>query len=939
MQNSDLKNTKKNTTFTINADDLRQKVDLRDLVTQVWGQPVRKSGRYHQHLARWRDDGNKPSFTVYRDGFVDYGGSGERGDAFSFIMREFGLSYRDALAWLEKYTGAATPLSDQTRLNQVQRGPDSAHNEPPSSQWQQATQIALEKSQAYLWSDLPDARRVLDYLRDKRGLTDASIREAGYGYNPRWQPVDWVNPANGKAAYLAPGIIEPWVCDGVLWALRVRCRVGNLARTLNMPDETINGQPLDKYLNLAGSKQNGALYRGDTIQDGDTVLIVEGGFDAVLAAQALENSLHLPTPSPQGEGEHMKMRLEVPLHSGEGFRVRAKVVTFGSATNRPAPRRLKQLQAAGRIILLLDADAAGQAAQDKLIAALQSGEATPEIYTITLPAGKDVTDFIVEHGGDLSALVQDAALFTPPPTPLPELKEGEKIQAARQLRVGLGNYSLPVDGEGRGGVSPLPIKEESWDGISSLPDSMRSALLTYFRDATAPVMELLIHAARQKWLNLEAFTLRDLMIANDRAGYGLAQATVYRVIHELNGYFFSEVRAENPKNRDSTNEKNRRSSRQPGRIATVYRLLPRAQIHAAILAFAAPRIIEQAHPASGELAVLAEITPAMLWAVGYEKREAVDVLKSLKEVLRRVYGGQAEESRRTGRKIWAAMTRLKAALENPHSTPLPEGEILNNGAAYRAAFLRVTNNPDERRSRKAMRELVGVVDSGLGKVLQRANLRPAAAGGEFEVVALDSGDDLERQVQQAAYEVKGYPKRLIVEQADGNQQETPYEGRGSRPVVAAAVASGAAVYLKVQVANRYVVREADEPKIIRPNFVRPMTKTENAPPKPKRPAHVGASHDPQWVYEQLILALMRLRGAAYRWQKTDLIDTTTGELMEHPTAAVLIALILDVPLPDAATDITYRQPPLERISERNCDETAFVSLLAEGIALGGVLAQ
>ena len=43
--------------FQRNSDELKARVDLRDLVGQFWGQPARSKAKYDVYASRWREDG------------------------------------------------------------------------------------------------------------------------------------------------------------------------------------------------------------------------------------------------------------------------------------------------------------------------------------------------------------------------------------------------------------------------------------------------------------------------------------------------------------------------------------------------------------------------------------------------------------------------------------------------------------------------------------------------------------------------------------------------------------------------------------------------------------------------------------------------------------------------------------------------------------------
>jgi DNA primase len=213
------------------------------------------------------------------------------------------------------------------------------------------------RAHAYLLSDSADARQARRWLNE-RGLTDATIRRAGLGFNPNWERTGFRDPQTRRWISVAPGIVIPCAVAGALWAVHVRTLPG-------VTGDAGGGRQLPKYLFVRGSK-TGVLYNGDALQPGCTVLIVEGEFDALLAQQALGDDV--------------------------------VVVTAGSAANRLARRWVELLRRSGQVYSCFDRDAAGQRASTAMSALLGD-----QHQPLTLPSGKDVTDFVVKYGGDLAA--------------------------------------------------------------------------------------------------------------------------------------------------------------------------------------------------------------------------------------------------------------------------------------------------------------------------------------------------------------------------------------------------------------------------------------------------------------------------------------------------------------------------------------------------------
>lgn len=356
-------------TFKAHVYPARSLPDLRELVARYWGEG-RRSGRAVLYRARWRSGDDTPSFAVYADGYKDFGGSGESGGVIQWIMREFGHSYREAIAWLEKrdnYTHNAPTLSVSCASL------ISYSHSPNTPEWQHQLRSAIRDTQRILWS--PAGANALNYLRQERKLSDETIRNAGLGYALDYVKTNYVYQDEGGRSHqtkLPPGIVIPWEINGVLWAVRVRTRTGALAEALGIPEDRFDygdrrGEVLDKYRSVRGSRTAGILYGAEKITPEKKVVFFEGEFDALLAQQ----------------------------HLGD----QAACVTFGSASSVPAalPEQYRhQLETQDRIYVVMDADQAGQSADGKM------RQLFPDRHVqLTLPDGhKDLTDF-ARAGGEI----------------------------------------------------------------------------------------------------------------------------------------------------------------------------------------------------------------------------------------------------------------------------------------------------------------------------------------------------------------------------------------------------------------------------------------------------------------------------------------------------------------------------------------------------------
>src|SRR5690606_6625974 len=143
-------------------------------------------------------------------------------------------------------------------------------SEPPPAAWQTVMRAECHRAHTYLFSNAPDARQALEWLR-RRGLKKHTLRQAGIGYNPAWRRTRLRDQETGQRVSIAPGILIPCFGDGALWAVHVR----------TLP-ELAAGHVLPSYPCVRGSKAS-ALSKTDALEPVRDVLCVEAVFDVVLA--------------------------------------------------------------------------------------------------------------------------------------------------------------------------------------------------------------------------------------------------------------------------------------------------------------------------------------------------------------------------------------------------------------------------------------------------------------------------------------------------------------------------------------------------------------------------------------------------------------------------------------------------------------------------------
>ena len=152
-------------------DEIKSKVDIVDLVSEA-GVKLRHAGRNYTGFCPFHDNKHTPSFVVWPESgtWRCFGQCNEGGDVFKFVMKRENLDFKEALDKLATRTGVQVP----TFTRQTPEQKEAYDN----------LRILLEDAIIFYRSHLMANREILNYLRQKRGLTDLSIETFGLGYAP-----------------------------------------------------------------------------------------------------------------------------------------------------------------------------------------------------------------------------------------------------------------------------------------------------------------------------------------------------------------------------------------------------------------------------------------------------------------------------------------------------------------------------------------------------------------------------------------------------------------------------------------------------------------------------------------------------------------------------------------------------------------------------------
>ena len=281
--------------------EVKQRVDLGAVATALLGPaPGRRGERGRLWWKCPFHDDQNPSFQVdARKGYWKCFGCDEHGDAATLVMKLNHCSFPEAVAYL---------AGDSTQLTARKRQPPAAlprHDppeKPPGIPLADALTL-VESAAARLWT--PGGATGLEYLRG-RGLEDETIKAARLGIVPRVL----IPKKDGSGTWCASGITIPWLDGDRLTLVKIR----QLGDRKPKYGEAFRDRP--------------AIYPAPSmIQPGRPLVICEGELNALLLSQQIGDMV--------------------------------RVITLGSASNRPAGPVLDAMLAAPIWYLALDGDQAG----------------------------------------------------------------------------------------------------------------------------------------------------------------------------------------------------------------------------------------------------------------------------------------------------------------------------------------------------------------------------------------------------------------------------------------------------------------------------------------------------------------------------------------------------------------------------------------------------
>ncbi len=390
-------------------DDVKQRLDIVEVIGQYV--TLSKAGRNFKAPCPFHTE-KTPSFFVFpeRQSWHCFGACGTGGDVFSFVMKQQGIEFGDALRLLAEQAGVTISSrgDGDTRKDEKER-----------------LLLANDAAAQFYHDSLlnsPTASQARDYLTG-RGFTPESAITFKLGYSPGGDTL--------QRHLLERGYTEPELLDaGLILEAddgRTRDRFWNRlmfpirdprGRTTGFGARVLDSS-LPKYTNSPQTlifDKSGTIYGLDlaaaAIRKQDLAVLVEGYMDVITAHQ-------------------------------HGFS--NVVASMGTSITERQVTALKRLTR--NIALALDADAAGQEAMLRCVDYENLLDA--EVRAIILPAGKDPDNVIREDSQSWQALVEGAVpvidyAITTTTDRLDLTTAGGKSLAASELLPVIGRVKDPV---------------------------------------------------------------------------------------------------------------------------------------------------------------------------------------------------------------------------------------------------------------------------------------------------------------------------------------------------------------------------------------------------------------------------------------------------------------------------------------------------------------
>jgi len=248
---------------------------------------LRHAGKNYTGFCPFHDNKKTPAFVVWPESgtWRCFGQCNEGGDIFKFVMKHENLEFKEALNNLAARAGVEIPAFTRET--------------PQQKEAYDNLRKLLEDALIYYHSHLFANASILNYLRNKRGLTDATIETFGLGYAPRsWDSALTHFTQRGYTEHdlLEAGLLSERESGGYYDRFRhrimfpIRDEIGRMA---GFGARIVDPNDIPKFLNSSETPvfSKGRLLYGldrarKPIRAADQAVIVEGYLDVIALHQA-----------------------------------------------------------------------------------------------------------------------------------------------------------------------------------------------------------------------------------------------------------------------------------------------------------------------------------------------------------------------------------------------------------------------------------------------------------------------------------------------------------------------------------------------------------------------------------------------------------------------------------------------------------------------------
>ena len=401
------------------TDELKRKLLSHLSIYEIIGEVVELKERsgLRVGLCPFHEE-SSPSFTVYSDHFFCFG-CRESGDAITFIRKTQGIGFIEALKYLAPKAGIDPAAFDGNRQSAQKKAEES-----------RLYQIMVTAQEIFVKNLMSEAgRSTIEYL-NKRGFSNESIKEFGFGYSLN-EPTGLINELTKRNISLkeieACSLGATSAKNGKLYDF-YRNRLTIPIRDIYGRLIAFGGRALDDYPPKYKNSRDSVLF------DKSSTLF---GFDT--AKEFIRKS----SPAIVVEGY-----MDVLQLWQYGFK--GSMACMGTALKTQHLKHISNISS--KLILLFDGDTAGQKASLSTVSAsLQVPNL--EIKVAQLPDGEDPDSFVSKHGADeLKSLIESAV-------PLLDFAITRKLQETSDVGV------------------PQLLKTEIIPWLNKVPDRLSLAML------------------------------------------------------------------------------------------------------------------------------------------------------------------------------------------------------------------------------------------------------------------------------------------------------------------------------------------------------------------------------------------------------------------------------------------------------------------------------